>query len=152
MAQKPVTTVEDIAGIALKGRRPGCEKGNLHEGARVQTAMYRVQPGSGPDTRAYASLRPFHRSEGSSSKFGMRANAVMAYSFSSPAHSVECRPVCVTNYRIRAKQMRLVFCSSKPLNQSSTTCRCRSAQWRPRCYSRHVEITTNTDGKCDPYA
>jgi hypothetical protein len=44
MSQKPVITVEDITNVALKERRPGCEKGVLHEDARVQTAVYRVQP------------------------------------------------------------------------------------------------------------
>jgi mannose-6-phosphate isomerase-like protein (cupin superfamily) len=56
MAQKPVITVEDIASIALKERRPGCEKGNLHEDAPVQTAMYRVQPGSGVPTHEHAQV------------------------------------------------------------------------------------------------
>jgi len=44
MAQKPVITVEDITNIALEERRPGCEKGVLHEDAPVQTAVYRSSP------------------------------------------------------------------------------------------------------------
>jgi hypothetical protein len=44
MSQKTVITVEDITNIALEERRPGCEKGMLHEDAPVQTAVYRVSP------------------------------------------------------------------------------------------------------------
>jgi mannose-6-phosphate isomerase-like protein (cupin superfamily) len=54
MSQKPVITVEDITKIALEERRPGCEKGVLHEDAPVQTAVYRVQPGSGVPTHLHA--------------------------------------------------------------------------------------------------
>ena len=53
MSQKPVITVEDITNIALEERRPGCEKGMLHEDAPVQTAVYRVQPGSGVPTHLH---------------------------------------------------------------------------------------------------
>jgi mannose-6-phosphate isomerase-like protein (cupin superfamily) len=56
MDQKPVITIEDITGIALKERRPGCEKGVLHDDAPVQTAMYRVQPGSGVPTHEHAQV------------------------------------------------------------------------------------------------
>ena len=51
-----VITVQDITAFALKRRRPGCEKGNLHEDAPVQTAMYRVQLGSGVPTHEHARL------------------------------------------------------------------------------------------------
>ena len=54
MSQKPVITVEDITKIALEERRPGCEKGLLHEDEPVQTAVYRVQPGSGVPTHLHA--------------------------------------------------------------------------------------------------
>jgi len=54
MSQKPVVTVEDVTNIALEERRPGCEKGMLHEDAPVQTAVYRVQPGSGVPTHMHA--------------------------------------------------------------------------------------------------
>lgn len=54
MSQKPVVTVEDITNIALEERRPGCEKGMLHEDAPVQTAVYRVRPGSGVPTHLHA--------------------------------------------------------------------------------------------------
>jgi mannose-6-phosphate isomerase-like protein (cupin superfamily) len=53
MSQKPVITVEDITNIALEERRPGCEKGMLHEDTPVQTAVYRVQPGSGVPTHLH---------------------------------------------------------------------------------------------------
>lgn len=53
MSQKPVIKVEDIMNIALEERRPGCEKGMLHEDPPVQTAMYRVQPGSGVPTHLH---------------------------------------------------------------------------------------------------
>ena len=54
MSQKPVVTVEDITNVALEERRPGCEKGLLHEDAPVLTAVYRVQPGSGVPTHLHA--------------------------------------------------------------------------------------------------
>lgn len=54
MSQEPVIIVEDITKIALKERRPGCGKGLLHEDAPVQTAVYRVQPGSGVPTHLHA--------------------------------------------------------------------------------------------------
>jgi mannose-6-phosphate isomerase-like protein (cupin superfamily) len=54
MSQKPVVTIEDIMDIALEERRPGCEKGMLHEDAPVQTAVYRVKPGSGVPTHLHA--------------------------------------------------------------------------------------------------
>jgi mannose-6-phosphate isomerase-like protein (cupin superfamily) len=54
MSQKPVITVEDITNVALEERRPGCEKGVLHEDAPVLTALYRVQPGSGVPTHMHA--------------------------------------------------------------------------------------------------
>jgi mannose-6-phosphate isomerase-like protein (cupin superfamily) len=56
MIQKPVVTVEDITNIALEERRPGCEKGMLHEDAPVQTALYRVKPGSGVPTHLHAKV------------------------------------------------------------------------------------------------
>jgi mannose-6-phosphate isomerase-like protein (cupin superfamily) len=56
MAEKPVITIEDITAFALKQRRPGCEKGVLHDDAPVQTAMYRVQPGSGVPTHEHAQV------------------------------------------------------------------------------------------------
>jgi mannose-6-phosphate isomerase-like protein (cupin superfamily) len=56
MAQESVITIQDITALALKRRRPGCEKGNLHEDAPVQTAMYRVQPGSGVPTHEHAQV------------------------------------------------------------------------------------------------
>jgi mannose-6-phosphate isomerase-like protein (cupin superfamily) len=54
MSQKTVITVEDITNVALEERRPGCAKGMLHEDAPVQTAVYRVQPGSGVPTHLHA--------------------------------------------------------------------------------------------------
>ena len=54
MSQKPVITVEDITNISFEERRPGCEKEVLHEDAPVQTAVYRVRPGSGVPTHLHA--------------------------------------------------------------------------------------------------
>ncbi|HET9415089.1 MAG TPA: cupin domain-containing protein [Pseudolabrys sp.] len=54
MSQKSVITVEDITKTALEERRTGCEKGLLHEDLPVQTAVYRVQPGSGVPTHQHA--------------------------------------------------------------------------------------------------
>jgi mannose-6-phosphate isomerase-like protein (cupin superfamily) len=56
MSQEVVITVEDITNVALEERRPGCEKGMLHEDAPVQTAVYRVQPGSGVPTHVHAKV------------------------------------------------------------------------------------------------
>ncbi|HSL78287.1 MAG TPA: cupin domain-containing protein, partial [Pseudolabrys sp.] len=56
MSEKPVVIVEDITNIPLQERRPGCEKGMLHEDALVQTAVYRVQPGSGVPTHFHAQV------------------------------------------------------------------------------------------------
>ena len=56
MAQESVITIHDITSIALKERRPGCEKGILHDDSPVQTAMYRVQPGSGVPTHEHAQV------------------------------------------------------------------------------------------------
>ena len=53
MSQKAITTVEDVTNVALEERRPGCAKGMLHEDAPVQTAVYRVQPGSGVPTHLH---------------------------------------------------------------------------------------------------
>ena len=47
MGQKPVVTVDDITRIAFDARRPGCGKGVLHEDGPVQSAVFRVAPGSG---------------------------------------------------------------------------------------------------------
>lgn len=47
MGQQPVVTVEDITQIDFASRRPGCEKGIMHEEGAVQTAVFRVAPGSG---------------------------------------------------------------------------------------------------------
>jgi mannose-6-phosphate isomerase-like protein (cupin superfamily) len=54
MSQKPVITVEDIMNIVLEERRPGCEKGMLHEDEPVQTSVCRVKPGSGVPTHLHA--------------------------------------------------------------------------------------------------
>jgi len=54
MSQKAVITIEYITNIALEERRPGCEKGMLHEDAPVQTAVYRIKPGSGVPTHLHA--------------------------------------------------------------------------------------------------
>jgi mannose-6-phosphate isomerase-like protein (cupin superfamily) len=54
MSQEPVITVEDIMNVALEERRPGCEKSMLHEDMPVQTAVYRIQPGSGVPTHLHA--------------------------------------------------------------------------------------------------
>jgi quercetin dioxygenase-like cupin family protein len=47
MAQKPVVMVDDVTKIAFASRRPGCDKGIMHEAGEVQTAVFRVAPGSG---------------------------------------------------------------------------------------------------------
>jgi mannose-6-phosphate isomerase-like protein (cupin superfamily) len=47
MGQEPVVTVADITRVDFAARRPGCEKGVLHAEGPVQTAVFRVAPGSG---------------------------------------------------------------------------------------------------------
>ena len=47
MGQQPVVKVDDITKIDFASRRPGCEKGIMHEDGAVQTAVFRVAPGSG---------------------------------------------------------------------------------------------------------
>lgn len=47
MGQHPVVMVEDIKRIDFASRRPGCEKGVIHEDGAVQSAVFRVAPGSG---------------------------------------------------------------------------------------------------------
>ena len=47
MGQQPVITVDDITKIDFASRRPGCEKGVIHEEGAVQSAVFRVAPGSG---------------------------------------------------------------------------------------------------------
>ena len=39
--------VDDITRIAFTPRRNGCDKGVMHEAGDVQTAVFRVAPGSG---------------------------------------------------------------------------------------------------------
>ncbi|HEX7230813.1 MAG TPA: cupin domain-containing protein [Candidatus Binatia bacterium] len=56
MAEKSVIAIEDVTTFALKPRRPDCEKGLLHDDVPVQTAMYRVQPGSGVPTHEHAQV------------------------------------------------------------------------------------------------
>lgn len=47
MRQRPVITVDDVSQLEFEFRRPGCEKGVLHVEGVVQTAVFRVAPGSG---------------------------------------------------------------------------------------------------------
>ena len=47
MGQQPVVTVADITTVDFASRRPGCGKGVIHEVGDVQTAVFRVAPGSG---------------------------------------------------------------------------------------------------------
>ena len=53
MSEKPVITIDDITNVTLEERRLGCEKRMLHEDTPVQTAAYRVQPGSGVPTHLH---------------------------------------------------------------------------------------------------
>lgn len=47
MGQHPLVTIEDMTRITFDTRRPGCDKGVLHEDGPVQSAVFRVAPGSG---------------------------------------------------------------------------------------------------------
>ena len=47
MGQQAVVRVDDVTRIDFSSRRPGCEKGIMHEDGAVQTAVFRVAPGSG---------------------------------------------------------------------------------------------------------
>jgi mannose-6-phosphate isomerase-like protein (cupin superfamily) len=77
MSQKPVVTVEDIMNIALEERRPGCGKVMLHEDASVQTAVYRVRPGSGVPTHLHARVYDLF--------IGVKGNLEIAMKASTPA-------------------------------------------------------------------
>lgn len=54
MAQKPVITIDDITKGAFEARYPGTGKAILQEDAPVQTAVFRVQPGSGVPTHLHS--------------------------------------------------------------------------------------------------
>lgn len=47
MAQKPVVTIDDITHADFQTRRAGCDKAVMHEDGAVQSAVFRVAPGSG---------------------------------------------------------------------------------------------------------
>lgn len=47
MAQKPVVAIDDITRAEFQVRRPGCDKAVMHEDGAVQSAVFRVAPGSG---------------------------------------------------------------------------------------------------------
>ena len=54
MSQRPVATVEDITQVPRESRRPGCEKGVLFVEGAVQSAVFRVAPGSGVPTHLHS--------------------------------------------------------------------------------------------------
>ncbi len=56
MGQRPVVTVDDITQVALEARRPGCEKGVIHVEGPVQTAVFRVAPGSGVPVHLHSQI------------------------------------------------------------------------------------------------
>jgi mannose-6-phosphate isomerase-like protein (cupin superfamily) len=47
VGQRPVVTIEDITVGSFESRWPGCEKAVMHVEGPVQTAVFRVAPGSG---------------------------------------------------------------------------------------------------------
>ena len=47
MGQQPVVKIDDITKVDFASRRAGCEKGIIHEHGAVQSAVFRVAPGSG---------------------------------------------------------------------------------------------------------
>ena len=85
MSQKPVIMIEDITNIALKERRPGRDKGVLHEDAPVQTAVYRVQPGSGVPTHLHARVYDLFVGVKGNLEIRYEGQTAMACSCSSPA-------------------------------------------------------------------
>lgn len=56
MAQKPVVTVDDMTRVEFESRRPGCEKGVVHVEGPVQSAVFRVAPGSGVPRHLHSSV------------------------------------------------------------------------------------------------
>ncbi len=56
MGQKSVITVDDITRVNFESRRPGCEKGVMHVEGPVQTAVFRVAPGSGVPTHLHSHI------------------------------------------------------------------------------------------------
>lgn len=47
MAQEPMVMIDDVRKVAFSSRRPGFEKGVMHEDPSSQASAYRVAPGSG---------------------------------------------------------------------------------------------------------
>jgi hypothetical protein len=56
MGQRRVVTIEDIARVALESRRPGCDKGVMHVEGPVQSAVFRVAPGSGVPVHLHSAV------------------------------------------------------------------------------------------------
>lgn len=56
MGQKPVVMIQDITKVEFESRRPGCEKGVMHVEGAVQTAVFRVAPGSGVPVHLHAQV------------------------------------------------------------------------------------------------
>ncbi len=56
MGQRPVVTIDDMTRVTFESRRPGCEKGVMHEEGPVQTAVFRVGPGSGVPAHLHSSV------------------------------------------------------------------------------------------------
>lgn len=135
MSQKPVITVEEITQIALQERRPGCEKGVLHEDTPVQTAVYRVQPGSGVPTHLHARVHDLF--------IGMKGQLEIRYEGEDgsgvfvlkPGGFCRMPPGGGTNYRIRARRRKRSSCSCKRRSSVSIMSRRPFARLRQRCRS-----------------
>ena len=56
MRPRPVVQIEDIARVDFESRRPGCEKGVLQVEGSVQSAAFRVAPGSGVPVHLHSSV------------------------------------------------------------------------------------------------
>jgi quercetin dioxygenase-like cupin family protein len=56
MGQRRVVTIEDITRVALGSRRPGCDKGVMHVEGPVQSAVFRVAPGSGVPVHLHSAV------------------------------------------------------------------------------------------------
>lgn len=56
MGQRPIVTVDDLTHVEFEARRPGCEKGVVHVEGSVQTAVFRVAPGSGVPSHLHSRI------------------------------------------------------------------------------------------------
>ena len=146
MSQKSVITVEDITKTALEERRTGCEKELLHEDLPVQTAVYRVQPGSGVPTHQHAWVYDLFIGVAGHLEIryeGERGNGVFVLK---PGGFCRMPPGMRHELSNPSKTEETTFCSYKRPTAISIISRRPSAPLRPRCPSRRgVKLSLRFD-------